>query len=141
MEKTPNLPAIYDPRQDKIKNRICFASVRTGVVWSSFHVKWLKPTEEHKAFPYSACRDVYFLELWPIMYVDSLPEWSCHMKFMKRAFVGFHRMYIKFPRMYDSVYHLTVLNGFYLFECWNSSSRKHEIVREGVMTLHTGNQV
>ena len=39
-----------------------------------------------------------------------LHSWSFHMKFMKQAFGEFHKFYMKWPRVYDSVYHRALYN-------------------------------
>ena len=40
----------------------------------------------------------------------TLHEWSFYMKFIRRAFGEFHIFHVKWPRVKDSVYHMSLSN-------------------------------
>ena len=45
-----------------------------------------------------------------------LHSWSFHMEFMKGAFGEFHKFHIKWPRVFDSIYHVTLKMDFTAFK-------------------------
>ena len=42
---------------------------------------------------------------------NSPSQWSFHMNFIKLAESEFHKFHLKWPRVCDSVYHMTIKNG------------------------------
>ena len=63
---------------------------------------------------------------------------SGHMKFMTQTFGEFHKFHMKWPPVYDSVYHMTLKNGIlWDFKMNNISIRKH-IVGMDVVSDVTG---
>ena len=53
------------------------------------------------------------------------------------SFLKFHKCHMKRP--HDCC--MTVLKGFVFLKCLDYVNRKYKIVKDGIMTLHTCNQV
>ena len=57
------------------------------------------------------------------------------MEFIKRDLGEFHKFHMKWPQMYDSVYHM----GFCRLKSWNYFNSKHDVVTVGIMSLRANN--